>query len=114
MCMADTSSNPRPNRIINLLSNEAFVVDVLGYPIGTPNCLPVKNIFTIESRKRIPFIFRMFRGAYFRALHGIALCLPFTPYGKRFIEYYLEVIYNLSSSKQEIQPSEYDLIIVEH
>jgi glycosyltransferase involved in cell wall biosynthesis len=114
MCLADPSINPRPNRIIHLLSKENFVVDCLCYPIGTRNNLPVQNIFSIESRKRIHFLLRIFRGAYFRAIHVIALCLSFTPLGKRFIEYYLEFNYNLSSTRQEIYRFEYDLIIVEH
>lgn len=114
MCLADPSVNPRPNRIINLLSDEGFAVDVLSYSIRSIFNLPIENHFLIEKRKSINLTFRIFRGAFFRSIHFIALCISFTPYHRGLIERYIEIKYNLISSKKIFKNLDYDLLIVEH
>lgn len=53
MCLADPSGNPRPNRIIRLLAQEGYSVDILSYPFK--GSLPVRSQYEIPAPSKSLF-----------------------------------------------------------
>lgn len=101
VCLANPSTNPRPNRIINLLNQNNIRVDVLSFK--TNNDLPVENEFLIKvSRKPIDRNKRDF--------NKILLSLSSSYKFKRTISEKLAYQYNIIGN---INFDNYDLIIVE-
>lgn len=114
MCLADPSGNPRPNRIINLLGNQGYKVDVLGYPIASKTKLPINKHVLLKKRRSVNLFYRIIRGFFFRSIHISALLISFTPFSRWFIERYLEINYNLYPAKNILKKLDYDILIVEH
>jgi hypothetical protein len=54
MCLADASNNPRPNRMIKLLSDNKYTVDILAYPSSID--IPVRKAYKIEKPSTKPTV----------------------------------------------------------
>lgn len=105
MCIANATGNPRPNRIIRLLAENGFIVDLLAFPhsIG----LPVRRTYPLtlpDKALHVRFLLLLYRVA--AGIFAI-LCL------NSFAEFIYELRHNLRKLDKSIPDKIYDIVIVE-
>jgi len=105
MCIADASGNPRPNRIIHLLSKHGFVVDLFGFDLADP--LPLRHLFSFP-RPRVGFV-QQIRKALFTIVASIFARLKKT----RLAEVTSLRRLGLWSGCQCFEQKQYSIIVVE-
>lgn len=107
MCLSDPSGDPRPNRIIHLLSKNGYSVDILSYRIV--GNVPVVKKFSVQkpSQEIFPRTVRFIRAVVSSTLAR----LKFIPF--QIAEYVNNQRYKLLVHEKELNTEDYDFITVE-
>ena len=100
MCIANPSKNPRPNRIINLLTQKGYSVDTIAYKSDGNLNIFNENILEELSLNKKEKIKRLFLKVLRLFIPNLSVKIKIT-----------EKIYNLDKIKIDLNC--YDLVVVE-
>lgn len=101
MCIANPSKNPRPNRIINLLTQKGYSVDTIAYKSDGNLNITNENILEELSLNKKKKIKRLFLKVLRLFIPNLSVKIKIT-----------EKIYNLDKIKMDL--NSYDLVVVEN
>ena len=108
MCLADTTTNPRPNRVVQLLDNSGYLVDVLGYAFNKSTNLPVNKLYKLKKPSANLRV-RLLR-LLFRSVASVAARLRLKSWAIHAMDFQLGLLQIEDVMEEQV----YDLMIVEN